>query len=104
MAFGSMRWPRRKSLRVVMGTSVAVFLDRVRLAAAFARLAHDGDRLLGAVGDREQREIGRSDLTLSRHALAQPIGQARPVRHAEQDHRKMLHLPGLDEREGLRSE
>src|SRR5690348_15421514 len=105
IGFGSMRCPRRKSLRVIVA-SPALHLGlaargRERMRTPLARLPHDRHRLPRAIGDGEELQIGRGDLAFSRHPFPQPLREPLPIRLAEQDHRKMLHFPGLDQRQRL---
>src|SRR3989442_50322 len=97
---GSMRGPRRKSLRdMVPPPSGLVGWHRERLAAALAGAAYDLYGLARAVGDVQQVEILGGDLALPRDAVAQPPGEPLPVLQAEQDDREVFHLARLDQRE-----
>src|SRR2546430_162365 len=100
MGRGSMRGPRRKSLRVVMASRVSVD-GRELPGAALPRLSDDGDRFARRVGGVEQVQVRRRDLPLPGDPIAQPVGHPLPVRPPEQDHRKMAHLAGLDQRQRL---
>src|SRR5881628_3006469 len=99
---GSMRGPRRKSLRDMvppLAPSGLVGWHRKRLAAALAGAAYDLHGLARAVGDVQQVEILGGDLALPRDAVAQPPGEPLPVLQAEQDDREVFHLARLHQRE-----
>src|SRR6266511_53159 len=100
MGRGSMGRPRNNSLRVVMPSGVPRDV-RELLRALLPGLPDDRNRLARVVGDMEQIQVRRGDLPLPRHPIPQPVGQAAPVRSAEQDHRKVSDLPGLDQGQGL---
>src|SRR3989454_1793046 len=96
MGCGSMRCPRRKSLRVVMTSRVSVD-GREFPSAALPGLSDDGDRFARSVGRVKQVQVRRRDLPFPGDPIAQPVGHPLPVRPAEQDDRKMAHLAGLDQ-------
>ena len=109
IAVGSMRWPRRywadglvmrflyRAGRAWSAVMRAIVIDRL----LGARLDHDARGLRGIVGDAEQQQVGRIDLALLGDGAGEPVHQPRPVRAAEQYHREVLHLSGLDQRERL---
>src|SRR3989454_708527 len=96
MGFGSMRWPRRKSLRVVMASGVSVD-GRELSAAALPGLPDNGDRVARGIGRVEQVQVRRRDLSFPGDPIAQPVGHPHPVRPAEQDYGKVTDLTGLDQ-------
>src|SRR5512142_767140 len=53
------------------------------------------------VGDEQQIEIARRDLLLDEHARLEPAQKTGPVVPAEEDHRELVDLSRLDERERL---
>src|SRR6184192_3124602 len=103
MGFGSMRWPRRKSLRVVMASGVSVD-GRELSAAALPGLPDDGDRVTRGIGRVEQIQVGCRDLSFPGDPIAQPVRHPHPVRPAEQNHGKVTDLAGLDQSEEHTSE
>src|SRR5438034_5170522 len=96
MGFGSMRWPRRKSLRVVMASGVSVD-GRELSAAALPGLPDDDDRVTRGIGRVEQIQVGCRDLSFPGDPIAQPVRHPHPVRPAEQYHGKVTDLAGLDQ-------
>src|SRR5687767_5418287 len=58
-------------------------------------------RLLHVVGDDQALEVARRDLPFDQQRALDPIQQPLPVRAPEQDHREVLDLPRLDQRERL---
>src|SRR5712691_7197391 len=95
-----MRGPRKKSLRVVMASRVAVE-HRQLPGTALPRLSDEGDRLVRGVGRVNQGQIRRGDLPLAHDAVTQPVRHPLPVLRAEQDHWKMTDLAGLDQGQRL---
>src|SRR5687767_12162852 len=53
------------------------------------------------VGERQELQVGRRDVALAQHPLAHPVDEPSPVVRADQDHRELGDLAGLDERERL---
>ena len=53
------------------------------------------------VGQQHQVHVARRDLPLAEHARLQPAHEPGPVVAAEQDHRELVDLPRLDQRQRL---
>src|SRR5919106_3967234 len=53
------------------------------------------------VGEREQVDVAGRDLALGDHSLPNPLDHPAPVVGADEHHRELGDLPGLDERERL---
>ncbi len=76
---------------------IAVFAGRrcrtpsITACAASARI----------VGEQHQIEVARRDLPLAEHARLQPADESGPVVAAEQDHRELIDLSRLDQRQRL---
>ena len=66
-----------------------------------AGLDHQAHGHVDVVGQGEPVEVGRGDLALGEHGVAQPVEQALPVRRADEHNRERRDLAGLRERECL---
>src|SRR5205814_1464013 len=58
-------------------------------------------RLARIVGHQDEIEIAGRDLAFAEHARLEPADEARPIGAAEHDHRELVDLAGLDERQRL---
>src|SRR5688500_11081874 len=62
---------------------------------------HRVRRFSRIVGENHEIDVARPDLPLGQHPSLQPPYEARPVRPAEENHRELIDLPGLDQRHRL---